>query len=200
MSTDQEKTPKTSASLGKAFAILTAGAIAIGGVLGVQAVAGSNTFQHLTTEVGYKGNWHRGGHKRLSEMTDEEIEQKITRVVKHVAIEIDATDEQQTKIIALAAAVAKDMKPLHAQMHASRDEMKALLLADTIDRAAMEKMRAERIAEVDQISKDLVNAIADVAEVLTLEQRVVLEERIREFRKMFGGHRRGHHGNHRDRT
>ncbi len=92
------------------------------------------------------------------------------------------------------------MKPLHAQMHASRDEMKALLLADTIDRAAMEKMRAERIAEVDQISKDLVNAVADVAEVLTPEQRVVLEERIREFRKMFGGHRRGHHGKHRDRT
>lgn len=200
MSTKQEQTPKSGVSKGKVIGIITAGAIVVAGVFSFQAVAGSNTFQHMTTEIGYKGNWQRGDRKRFSEMSQEEIESRITRIVKHVAIEIDANDEQQGKIIALVAAVAKDMKPVHERMHVSRDEMKALLLADTIDRAALETMRAARIAEVDQISKDLVNAVADVAEVLTLEQRQVLEERIREFRKMFGGHRGRHHGRHGDRT
>ena len=31
-------------------------------------------------------------------MSDAEIEKKITRVVKHVAIEIDATDEQTVDV------------------------------------------------------------------------------------------------------
>ncbi|MEP3278224.1 MAG: Spy/CpxP family protein refolding chaperone [Stappiaceae bacterium] len=195
MSTKKEKTLKFVTSKRKALAILTAGAIGVGGVFGVQALAQSNAFQHMTTEIGYKGNWQRGGRTGLFELSDEEIEMKITRVVKHVAIEIDATDEQQDKIIALVVAVAKDMKPLREQMRASRDDMKALLLADTIDRVAIEQMRAQRFAEVDQISKDLANAVADIAEVLTLEQRQVLEERIRSFQRMMGGHRRGHHRN-----
>ena len=203
MSTNQENSPKPRWGKGKVIALVTAGTLAVGGVFSVQAIASSNTFQHLTTEIGYKGHWRGGGHKRFSEMTEDEIQSRVTRVVKHIAIEIDATDDQTDKIVALVMAVAKDMKPLHEKMHTSRKELQALLLAPEIDRAAMEKLRAERVAEVDQISKTLVKAVADAAEVLTLEQRKVLEERIREFRSMFGGHRRGHHrGGHRhgDRT
>jgi Spy/CpxP family protein refolding chaperone len=64
-------------------------------------------------------------------------------------------------------------------------------LADSIDRTALEKLRAERLAEAEMISKNLVGALADVAEVLSPEQRKVLDERINEFRSL---HRGGHHG------
>ena len=58
-------------------------------------------------------------------------------------------------------------------------------------REALEKIRGERLAEVDRLSKILTTAIADVAEVLTPKQRRVLEERIREFRSMRGRWHRG---------
>ena len=124
-------------------------------------------------------------------MSDAEIEAKIERMVKHVAIEIEATAEQQEKITTLVNMVAKDLKPVHEQMRAAGKEIHDLLMADTIDRTALEQLRADQLAEADRISKSLVNAVADVAEVLTAEQRNVLDERIKQFRFMGKGWHRG---------
>jgi Spy/CpxP family protein refolding chaperone len=179
----------------KAIALATGIAIAIGGVFGVQAFADSKTYGHMKL---YANNMDGGHHKRFADLSDADIEAKIERIVKHAAIEIDATQEQQDKIVALAAAVAKDMKPMHGLMRATGKEIQELLLADTIDRSALERLRAERLADAEQISKDLVSALADVAEILSLEQRKVLNERIEQFRSMHrGGHQGGHRGGHR---
>ena len=113
-------------------------------------------------------------------------------MVKHAAIEIDATQEQQEKITALVTAVATDLKPVHDRMRATGMELLELLRAETIDRAALEQLRAARLADAERISKTLVGALADVAEVLSPEQRKVLDERINQFRSMHrGGHHRG---------
>ena len=185
-----------------AIALATAALIAGGGVFGAQAIAESNTYQHLKLYAGDTANlklagWggprgYWGGRRGLwSEMTDAQIEDRIERIVKHVAIEIDANEDQQKKITALAVAVIKDVKPVRTEMRQAGQDMKALLLAETIDREAMEKLRSERLAEIDRISKNLTTAIADAAEVLTPEQRKVLSQRIEEFRAMRRGGRRG---------
>ena len=185
----------------KLVGIIGATALLIGASFGVQAVAESKIYQHAklymtgsTSSVSeesavHKASWDKRGHKRFSKMTDSEIDKKITRAVKHLSIEIDATPEQQQKIIALASAVAKDMRPLHGQFHDAGEQLKSLLTAETIDRAAVEKIRAERLTEADRVSKELVTAITDVAEVLTPEQRKVVSERIEQFKSM-RGHRR----------
>ncbi len=80
---------------------------------------------------------------------------------------------------------------MHDRMRATGKEIHDLLLADTIDRAALETLRAERLADAEQISKNLVSALADVAEVLSPEQRKVLNERIEQFRSMRRGRHRG---------
>ncbi len=175
----------------KVIALVTGTAIALGGVFGVQAFANSKTYEHVKVAAGFSSGWHGGDHKRFADWSDADIEARIERMVKHVAIEIDATQEQQDKITALATAVAKDLKPVHDRLRASGKELHDLLLADTIDRAALEQLRAERLADAERISKNLVSALADVAEVLSPEQRKVLDERINQFRSM---HRGGHHG------
>ena len=175
----------------KVLALVTGTAIALGGAFGVQALANSKTYEHMRVAAGFSSSWHDGGHKRFADWSDADIEARIERMVKHVAIEIDATQEQQEKITALATSVAKDLKPVHDRLRASGKELHELLLADTIDRAALERLRAERLADAERISKNLVNALADVAEVLSPEQRKVLDERIDQFRSM---HRGGHHG------
>ena len=183
----------------KAIALITGTAVVVGGAFGVNALAQTKTYEHFKLYASSEGGgWGHGwGHGRkggrmghhggFSKMSDEEIEAKITRMVKHVAIEIDATTDQQEKITVLVTAVAKDIKPLRDQMHAAGKEIHDILSADTIDRVALEKIRSERLAEADRISKNLVNAVADVAEILTVEQRKVLDERIQEFKSMRHG-------------
>ncbi len=175
----------------KVIALVTGPAIAMGGVFGVQALANSKTYEHMKLYAGFSGGWHGGDHKRLADWSDAEIEARIERMVKHAAIEIDATPEQQEQITALATAVARDLKPVHDRLRATGKALHDLLLADTIDRAALERLRAERLADAERISKNLVGALADVAEVLSPEQRKLLDERINQFRAM---HRGGHRG------
>jgi periplasmic protein CpxP/Spy len=174
----------------KMIALVIGSAVAIGAIFGVQAVANSTSYEHLKLYASYNGGWRGGDHKRFAELSDSEIESRIERIVKHVAIEIDATHEQQEMIITLASAVARELKPVHGRMHASGKELQELLRAEVIDRAALERLRAERFADAEQISKTLTVALADVAEVLSLEQRKVLDERVNQFRSK---HRGGRH-------
>ena len=204
MTQENPKTPFLRTDRGKFIAVVSGAVLLIGGSFGVNAIAGSKTFQHLQLAASdtsaYKGHfkeagWSRGHHRRggfgrLSEMSDAEIEKKITRAVKHVSIEIDATPDQEAKITTLITAVAKDMKPMSGNMRAAGKQVHELLLKDAIDRNALEKLRAERLAEIDTMSKNITNALADVAEVLTIDQRKTLDKRIEQFRSM-RGHGRG---------
>lgn len=178
---------------------IAAGVIAVLGlstVLGAQAYTGSRLSQHINIENVYSGEdgkiWKTGwGHRGpgFSKMSPAEREKQIVRVVKHLAVEIDATEEQQTKLVTLIKSVAADMMPMKDKMRASREEALKLLTAPTIDREAIEAMRVAKLAEADTISKNLATAVADAAEILTPEQRKTVAERIETFRSMRGGWR-----------
>ncbi|MDD9909151.1 MAG: Spy/CpxP family protein refolding chaperone [Ahrensia sp.] len=188
---------------GKVTTAIVGASLLIGASFGVPAIADSKVYQHAKlyaseTSVGSlveKAGWgERRGHRhgsRFANMSDEEIEKRVTRVVRHVAIEIDATDEQTAKIATLMSAVAKDMRPLRKDFREAGLEMLDLLTSDNVDREALEKVRTERLSVVDQRSKQVVDALADVAETLTPEQRATLVERMREFRSMRRFMRRG---------
>lgn len=130
--------------------------------------------------------WRRsgGGPGMLHRMSDDDIKERLTRVVRHVAIEIDATPEQQTEIVSIVTPVALGMKENHREFASVSEDLRALLLAQEIDRVAIEALRAEKLAVADEISKTLTAMIVDVAAVLTPEQRAQLDERIGEFRAM----------------
>ncbi|MBG6207471.1 Spy/CpxP family protein refolding chaperone [Labrenzia sp. EL_126] len=130
--------------------------------------------------------WRRGGGGpgMLHRMSDDDIKERLTRIVRHVAIEIDATPEQQTEIVSIVTPVALGMKENHREFASVSENLRALLLAQEIDRVAIEALRAEKLAVADEISKTLTAMIVDVAAVLTPEQRAQLDERIEEFRAM----------------
>jgi Spy/CpxP family protein refolding chaperone len=172
----------------KVIAMVTGIAIAMGAGFGVQAFANSKAYEHMKQ---FSSGWHGGKHTGYENWSDADIEARIERMVKHAAIEIDATQEQQEKITTLVTAVAKELKPVHDRMRATGKEIRDLLLADTIDRSALEQLRVERLADAERISKDLVSALADVADVLSPEQRKQLGERIEQFRSKRHGKHRG---------
>lgn len=93
---------------------------------------------------------------------------------------IDATPDQETKIKAVITAALRDLEPTRATFRDTRGELVKILAAGQIDRAAAERLRSERIALADQVSKRMVDAVLDVAEVLTPEQRAKLQDRMAE--------------------
>jgi Spy/CpxP family protein refolding chaperone len=65
----------------------------------------------------------------------------------------------------------QEIKPLQPGLGSIHRDLHRLLDAPTIDRAALERVRAAHVAEVDQASRIIVQGLADAAEVLTPEQR-----------------------------
>ncbi len=54
------------------------------------------------------------------------------------------------------------------------EDLTTVLKAPTVDRGVIEQKRAERLAKVDAASKQMTAAFADIAEVLTPEQRKIV--------------------------
>ncbi len=194
--TDIPNKKNSSKTMNRVLAVAAGSLIAISTAFGVHAFSTSKTYQHMQLEGGmggvmqarWGGRHHRGGWSNLS---DEELENRITRMVKHAGIEIDATDEQEAKIVSLLTTAAKEVLPLREKMRETRKQVRDLMTAETIDRAALEQLRAERVTDMDAMSKKLVDTLADVAEVLTPEQRSQLEDRMEEFRGFRKGMRHG---------
>jgi len=134
---------------------------------------GGYSWAHGGGHGGGHGGWHRGGGFMGGPMDD----QRVERMVKHMAVEVDATPEQTAKLTEIAKAAAKDLQPLREKSRNARREGMKLLAAPTIDRAAIERLRAEQIQAADAASKRLTQALADTAEVLTPAQRQKLAER-----------------------
>jgi protein CpxP len=100
--------------------------------------------------------------------------------------EIDATPEQEDKLEAIMDKLHDDVRPIMRGFRDTRDDVAKLLGAATIDREAAEKLRAERVAAVDEASRKLTTALLDAAEVLTAEQRAEMVEHFEDR----GWHRR----------
>lgn len=132
--------------------------------------------------------WRRGSG--FQDMSNEDIEKRISRFVKHVAIEIDATPEQIDQIVAILTPAAIEMKAVQKDLATTGQDLHELILAESVDPTAVEALRAEKLALADEVSKKLTGVMIDVAQVLTPEQRAVLDARIEEFRgKRFGWRR-----------
>ena len=84
---------------------------------------------------------------------------------------VGATPAQKTKLEAILHAGFESMSGMHDDMQQTHARLHALLTAPTIDRNALEQLRAAEIAHVDQASRKMVKAMADAAEVLSPEQR-----------------------------
>jgi Spy/CpxP family protein refolding chaperone len=118
-------------------------------------------------------------------------EARIEKMARHLAVEADATPAQQEKLAEIARAAAKDVAPLREKMRGHREKTMALLAAPSIDRAAVEALRAEQMADADALSRRIAQAAADAAEVLTPEQRQKLAAHMAEKRSRHGRHGRG---------
>jgi protein CpxP len=92
-----------------------------------------------------------------------------------------ASDDQKSKVKAIVTTTIDVVRPDREARKTMRDEIIKLIEAPTIDRNAIEALRAKQMAQFEERSKAIAKAVADAAEILTPDQRKKLAEEIREF-------------------
>jgi Spy/CpxP family protein refolding chaperone len=107
---------------------------------------------------GHGAGMHAMGMAHVSKMLDE----------------VGASADQKSRIQSILSVGFAPMAQTHRDMAQTHAALQAILTAPTVDRAALEKLRAAEIARIDDSSRIMTKAIADAAAVLTPEQRASL--------------------------
>jgi Spy/CpxP family protein refolding chaperone len=136
------------------------------------------------------GGWHGRGFM-MGQIDPAQVEDRADRMVRHLAIEVDATAEQQERLRAVVKSAVRDLLPMREKAQAARQRGRELLTQTTIDRAAIEAFRAEQVAQMDAISRRVAQAVTDAATILSVEQRRKIEDRLRPRPGFWGGWHRG---------
>lgn len=143
-------------------------AAALVAAIGAAGVAGAAGFG------GHGGmHGHRGGHQMDPAKAAQHIEMMIEKIAP------DATAQQKARLNEIAKSAFADLHPVHVQLRDAHKRVHELLMQPVVDRMALEAIRAEQVQRVDAVSKRLMTAVADAAEILTPEQRVRFAEHMK---------------------
>jgi periplasmic protein CpxP/Spy len=122
----------------------------------------------LAAGVGFKAF---AQHRMHGPMSAADMDRHLDRMLKHLYVEIDATEAQKLRLEPIVKQAAKDLLPMRENLQAGRREALQLLTQDRVDPAALEALRAKQVGLADQASRRVTRAISEAAEVLTPAQR-----------------------------
>ena len=152
---------------------------------GMMAGVGMKAFAHGGGPFGGgfgHGGWHMGPG---NQMDPEAMKRRVDASVRWMLADINATEAQQQRIADIVGATMKEMAPLREKHREARRSVMELLAKPNVDRTALEAIRAQEMQSADAMSKRFVQSLADIADVLTPEQRAQLAEKMQQRR----GHR-----------
>lgn len=155
-----------------------AGRWTLGAVVAISATVGMAAWAHdgrgdrpgPHAGMGVPGGWGPG----LFAGSPQRIERSVDRLLDG----LDATDAQRAQIQQIASAAAADLK---TQREAGRDLHERnvqLFTAPLVDAQAAEQLRQQMLAQHDQASRRMLQAVLDVSRVLSPQQRATLAERV----------------------
>jgi Spy/CpxP family protein refolding chaperone len=117
---------------------------------------------------------HGFRHRGHGFESPEEAREHIERHADWALDRVDATEPQKERIVAILGDSVDELYALRDRHRVHHDELVRLFTAEEIDRAAIETIRSQEVALLDEGSATLATTLADVAEVLTPEQRAEL--------------------------
>jgi len=145
--------------------------------LAAAALAVATGVAGVSLANGLPGHHGHAGHGALMAMDPAAMDAHIDAMVGRLAD--DASPDQKARVAAIAKAALADMRPTHEQFRQAHARAHALLTAPVIDRVALEQLRAEQMQRMDVMSRRLLAALEDTADVLTPEQRARFAEHLR---------------------
>lgn len=141
-----------------------------------------------TAFAGGHGMGHEQGHGHGKWQFDPaKADKQIPMMVSHVLE--NGTPAQKARLTEIATSCFKDIQPLQQQMGEGHSRISKMLLEPTIDRASLDVVRARNMQAMDQMSRRVLQAAMDAADILTVEQRGMFNHGLH---LMAMNHLRGH--------
>jgi Spy/CpxP family protein refolding chaperone len=128
------------------------------------------------------GGWHGGGRWCRTSMSPEAQRERVEFATDWMLNKLNATDAQRAEIKTIVAATLQDLAPVRDEHRQHREAFLAALTQSNVDRAALEDLRRAELQLAETASNRIVTALADVADVLTPEQRAELVKMAERFR------------------
>src|SRR5215468_8243580 len=152
--------------------------VVTGGFLGSLLVGGLNLYVHAQPGPGW---WFRAGHGpggswRQGAYDPDLVRARIEFATDWLLSRIEASDEQRQQIKAIVQATVQELGQMRQQHLQNRQALLQALAQPTVNRTALGDIRHAGLQLADMASDRIVTALADVAEVLTPEQRTKLAE------------------------
>ena len=120
------------------------------------------------------GRGHGFGHGGHGFDDPEETRAHITGHIDFFLDRLDATEAQRDRIVRILSDTLLELHALRERHREGHDEILDVFTAAEIDRETIETLRVRELAMAEQASRSLAATLADVAEVLTPEQRAEL--------------------------
>jgi len=119
-----------------------------------------------------------GPHRRWRDADPAVMRQHIEDRVQRMLQKVKATNEQETRILAIVDQTFTDLEPFRTRRESAHQKARELLSQPTIDRAAIDALRTAQVQTFDAVSKRITQALEDAAEVLTPAQRTALADEL----------------------
>lgn len=145
----------------------------------VAAFAAATVLSPVTQAQARPGHGPMGGPMMGMDADPAVAERRADGMLRFMLADIDATQEQRDRIAAIMKGARTDLADTHQRLRGGREQTINLLAAPVVDRAALERVRTEQTQLHEAISRRMLQAVADAAEVLTPEQRAKLAEKHR---------------------
>jgi protein CpxP len=149
-----------------------------GGLLGSMLAGGVSLYAQAQPGPGWWFGAGRGpaGHFRHAAYDPEMMQTRIEFATDWILSRIEASEAQHQQVKALVQATVQDLAQMRAQHRQNRQALLQALAQPTIDRATLGDIRHAELQLADTASERIVTALADVADLLTPEQRAKLLE------------------------
>jgi periplasmic protein CpxP/Spy len=171
-SVDKQQTPQARSRRRFLAGVLT------GGLLGSMLAGGVSLYAQAHPGPGgwFGAGRGPGGYFRHAAYDPEMLRTRVEFATDWILSRVEASDAQHQKVKAIVQATVQDLAQMHEQHHQNRQALLQALAQPTIDRATLGDIRHAELQLADTASERLVTALADVAEILTPEQRTKLLE------------------------
>jgi hypothetical protein len=166
---------------------LTLAAVGLVGVLGVAAWGVKEVKAAMPLAALGMRQGMGGGHGRLLE-NPALAKERAGFAIEWVLRSVNATAEQREDAKAITKATIDKMLPLAERHKANARAIAEALAGPSIDREAIERLRREELSLADAASKTVLDALADVAETLTPDQRAELAALARQAHELHTRH------------
>ena len=160
--------------------------VLIGGgfALGAASVATA----HGNMGGGGMGGWHHHGPRVGT----------IQHMVRGALDNVGATTAQEDKVHDIIAKASTDLDKDGDDKGGMKKQVLELMKAPTLDRAAFDKLRADKVAGIEAKSKTIEDALFEAASQLSPEQRTKLVANVQERMEHHGWGGWRHHGEGRE--